>query len=105
MDTFHGPRPLYRWQLGLLLLSLPRRLIPAASPYVFSASSLRAVRMSLSRIQSEMLTPARSAAWRISSPCSGVTRMCRTSECRRVGGLVGMPREYTQRIHDSREES
>lgn len=23
-----SPRPLYRWQLGLLLLSLPRRLIP-----------------------------------------------------------------------------
>jgi hypothetical protein len=30
MDTFYGPRPLYRWQLGLLFLSLPRRLIPAA---------------------------------------------------------------------------
>lgn len=28
MDHFIGPRPLYRWQLGLLLLSLPRRLIP-----------------------------------------------------------------------------
>jgi hypothetical protein len=30
MDTFYGPRPLYRWQLGLLLLSLPRRLIPGS---------------------------------------------------------------------------
>lgn len=28
MDHFNRPRPLYRWQLGLLLLSLPRRLIP-----------------------------------------------------------------------------
>jgi len=28
MRTFNGPRSLYRWQLGLLLLSLPRRLIP-----------------------------------------------------------------------------
>jgi hypothetical protein len=24
---YRGPRPPYRWQLGLLLLSLPRRLI------------------------------------------------------------------------------
>lgn len=73
-----SPRPLFRWQLGLLLLSLPRRLIPDGSqpaPYHFSASSLRADRMSRSRIQSEMLTPARSAAWRIKSSCSGVTRM------------------------------
>jgi hypothetical protein len=23
-----SPRPLYRWQLGLIVLSLPRRLIP-----------------------------------------------------------------------------
>lgn len=29
MAHFNAPRPLYRWQLGLLLLSLPRRLIPA----------------------------------------------------------------------------
>lgn len=28
MAHFDSPRPLYRWQLGLLLLSLPRRLIP-----------------------------------------------------------------------------
>ena len=28
MAIFYGPRPLYRWQRGLLLLSLPRRLIP-----------------------------------------------------------------------------
>ena len=28
MDHFNGPRPLYRWQLGLIALSLPRRLIP-----------------------------------------------------------------------------
>lgn len=27
MRNFNGPRPLYRWQLGLLLLNLPRRLI------------------------------------------------------------------------------
>ena len=27
MDHFNGPRPLYRWQLGLLLPGLPRRLI------------------------------------------------------------------------------
>jgi hypothetical protein len=26
---FDGPRPPYRWQLGLLLLCLPRRLIKA----------------------------------------------------------------------------
>lgn len=25
---FDAPRALYRWQLGLLLLSLPRRFIP-----------------------------------------------------------------------------
>jgi len=29
MGYFDAPRPLYRWQLGLLLLSLPRRLIAA----------------------------------------------------------------------------
>jgi hypothetical protein len=29
MAHFNDPRPLYRWQLGLLLLSLPRRFIPA----------------------------------------------------------------------------
>jgi hypothetical protein len=27
MEHFNGPRPPYRWQTGLLLLSLPRRLI------------------------------------------------------------------------------
>ena len=29
MASFNAPRPLYRWQRGLLLLSLPRRLIAA----------------------------------------------------------------------------
>jgi hypothetical protein len=28
MRDFKAPRPPYRWQLGLLLLGLPRRLIP-----------------------------------------------------------------------------
>ncbi len=28
MAHFNAPRPLYRWQLGLLLWSLPRRFIP-----------------------------------------------------------------------------
>jgi len=28
MACLDAPRPLYRWQLGLLALSLPRRLIP-----------------------------------------------------------------------------
>lgn len=28
MVHFAAPRPPYRWQLGLLLLSLPRRFIP-----------------------------------------------------------------------------
>jgi hypothetical protein len=28
MACLDVPRPLYRWQLGLLALSLPRRLIP-----------------------------------------------------------------------------
>ena len=28
MDHFNGPRTLYRWQRGLLLLCLARRLIP-----------------------------------------------------------------------------
>ena len=30
MDTFYSPRPLYRWQLGLLLRSLARRFIPSS---------------------------------------------------------------------------
>lgn len=30
MAHFNGPRPLYRWQLGLLLQSLPRRFIPSS---------------------------------------------------------------------------
>jgi hypothetical protein len=56
------PVGLYRWQLGLLLLCLARRLISAAS-----AISRRAVRTSLSCIQSDRFVPASSAAWRISS--------------------------------------
>ena len=28
MRSFNAPRPPFRWQLGLLLLSLPRRFIP-----------------------------------------------------------------------------
>lgn len=30
MAHFRGPRPPYRWQRGLLLLNLPRRLIPGS---------------------------------------------------------------------------
>lgn len=41
MAYFDAPRPPYRWQTGLLLLSLPRRLIRAAS-----AVSRRVVRTS-----------------------------------------------------------
>ena len=29
MACFNAPRPRYRWQLGLLLRSLPRRFIPS----------------------------------------------------------------------------
>jgi hypothetical protein len=32
MPCFVGPRPLYRFFKGMLLLSLPRRLIPGSLP-------------------------------------------------------------------------
>jgi hypothetical protein len=32
MAHFNATRPPYRWQLGLLLLSLPRRFIPGSLP-------------------------------------------------------------------------
>ena len=76
MVRFNAPRPRYRWQRGLLLLSLPRGSYRAACE-----TSRRAARTSVCRIQPEMLAPASSAAWRISSSCSGSKRMRRDSEC------------------------
>src|SRR4051794_18483958 len=48
--------------------------------------SFRAARTSLSRIQSDTLVPVSSAACRINSSCSGVTRMYRGDECLRFVG-------------------
>ena len=77
--AYRGPWPWiidYYFQ-AVLLLALPRRLIPA---YLFSfspgfrPSSSRALRSSRSRIQSLRLTPATSAARRRMRSCSGRSR-------------------------------
>jgi hypothetical protein len=102
MASFNGPRPLYRWQLGFLLLSLPRRLIPARGARGASQSSpsplfssRRAAATSTSRNQSDrspepLRRTACSAASRMRASCSGRRRTRMEDECLRDSSIFGL---------------
>jgi hypothetical protein len=114
MAHFNGPRPLYRWQLGLIAASLPRRLIPVhegcalaivasqtersyPSPSRFNSRRAAATRTSRSqslRSPDPLRLRACSAASRMRASCSGRRRTRMDALCRRSSSIFGlaMPR-------------
>lgn len=99
MRQLYLPRPPYRWQLGLLIQSLPRRLIPGRLQLFRSRSSSLAALRSRSLIQLDMDRPSFSAARWNKSLSSGEIRMSSRTDL--VSSLIQTV--YRNLLHISRK--